>query len=83
MVKVMTLLKRKSGTTLEEFSKHWLDPHAKLVLQAFPQTKRYVQNPFTIAAGQKEPSYDGIAEAWFDDMASWHAAAKFSMGEGG
>ena len=83
MVKVITLLKRKSGITLEEFSRHWLEPHAQLVLNAFPGTKRYVQNPIVSAVGQQESPFDGVAEAWFDDMESWAAAARFSMGEEG
>src|SRR5688500_3072036 len=67
MVKVVAFFKRKPGLAVEEFDRHWGTRHADLV-RRLPGLRRYVQNP-TLASGyrKREPVYDGVAEAWFDD----------------
>jgi len=52
---------------VEEFDRHWSTRHAELV-RRLPGLRRYVQNP-TLASGyrRREPAWDGVAEAWFDD----------------
>ena len=67
MVKVVAFFKRKPGITVEDFDRHWSTRHADLV-RRLPGLRRYVQNP-TLASGyrRREPVYDGVAEAWFDD----------------
>ncbi len=67
MVKLIAFFKRKPGISVEEFGRHWRTRHAELVVR---QTglRRYVQN-HTLLSGytKKEPDFDGVAEAWFDD----------------
>jgi uncharacterized protein (TIGR02118 family) len=67
MVKVVAFFKRKPGISVEEFDRHWGTRHADLV-RRLPGIRRYVQNS-TLASGyrRREPVYDGVAEAWFDD----------------
>jgi uncharacterized protein (TIGR02118 family) len=77
MIKFVFCLRRRSGLSLEEFQKYWLERHAPLV-QQFAETigcKRYVQVHTTAPAfnaelretrGAPEP-YDGVAELWFDE----------------
>jgi len=61
MYKVIGLLKRPDGMSLEEFHHWWLSEHATLV-QQFPGLTRYAIN-LTTSADQR---YDGMAEVWFE-----------------
>ena len=67
MVKLIAFFKRKTGISVEQFQQHWRTTHAGLVVRQ-RGLRRYVQN-HTLASGYRrsEPSYDGVAEAWFDD----------------
>lgn len=67
MLKIVSFFKRKPGVAVEDFDRHWGTRHADLV-RRLPGIRRYVQNP-TLASGyrRREPVYDGVAEAWFDD----------------
>ncbi len=67
--KAIFVLKRKPGTSPEEFHKHWLEVHGPLALK-LPHLRRYVQChtlPSAYAAG--EPIYDGVAQLWFENPA--------------
>lgn len=81
MIKLIALLKRKPGMTLEQFAKRWLDEHTKLSSK-MPGVREYRIN---IAAPHQpddtaEPLYDGTAELWWDSMEAMEAA--FSSPEG-
>jgi uncharacterized protein (TIGR02118 family) len=82
MVKVIALLKRKSGLTREEFKRRWLDEHLKLSSQ-IPDLLGYYVN---IAIDHQpegdgvQPLYDGTAELWFKDIETMEAA--FASEEG-
>jgi uncharacterized protein (TIGR02118 family) len=67
MVKLVAFFKRKAGVSVEQFQNHWRTAHAQLVVRQ-PGLRRYVQN-HTLASAYRtrEPVYDGVAEAWFDD----------------
>ncbi len=82
MVKVMALLKRKNGITLEEFSRYWRETHAPLALKTLPGLRRYVQN-HALRLSKGEPPFDGVAEIWLDDMQSWRDMVAFMGTEGG
>jgi uncharacterized protein (TIGR02118 family) len=74
MLKVMVLLAKRSGLSIAEFRRHWLEVHAPLV-HALPGLRRYVQDhvvsnldiPAAVPLGVE---IDGIAELWFDDEAA-------------
>ncbi len=79
MIKIVGLLTRKDGITHEEFVRHWMDIHAPLA-HAVPGIRRYVQSH--IIGTRTRPDIpetvidvDGIAELWYDDLASSQRAA--------
>ena len=79
MIKVLGLLTRKAGTTHEEFVRHWYDIHAPLA-HAVPGIRRYVQSHITDTRTRPDVpetnvDVDGIAELWYDDLASLQRAA--------
>jgi uncharacterized protein (TIGR02118 family) len=67
MVKVVAIVKRKSGMSVDAFQEHWRTRHAEVVAK-LPGLRRYVQS-HTLPSGYRkgEPAWDGIAELWFDD----------------
>ncbi len=74
MVKLVLLVSRLPGLTIEQFVEHWQDVHAPLVTK-LPPLRRYVQNhPVLEAYGVRGMSHDGWAELWFDDLAALRAA---------
>ena len=80
MVKMITLLKRKPGTSREEFSGYWLHPHGDIIMRTVPGIKKYIQNP-AIIREDREYVYDGVAEGWFDDMDVLRKALKVLQGD--
>ena len=74
MVKIISLLKRKKGMTMEEFSYYWYEKHGPLALAIVPETvmwKTYVQNHAVRLPGGGQPQYDAVAEVTFDDFESF------------
>ena len=78
MLKVIGLLTRKPHLTQEAFVEHWLTVHGPLALMV-PGIRRYVQSH--IVGTRTRPDLpetdvrvDGIAELWYDDLASYEAA---------
>lgn len=66
MLKVITLLKRKPGLTVEAFQSHWRDHHAPLVAN-LPGLVHYVQSHALLQGYTKgELLFDGISEEWFE-----------------
>lgn len=66
MVKVIAIVKRKAGMSVEAFQEHWRTAHADVV-RKLPGLRRYTQS-HTLASGyrKREPAWDGIAELWFE-----------------
>ena len=67
MIKIISVVKRRADMEVDAFQNYWLNVHADIVLRV-PGIRRYVQN-HTLLSGyiKKEPDFDGVAEAWFDD----------------
>jgi len=63
MIKLVTMLKRRSDMTRREFEHRWLYVHAPIAA-VFPDLRGYVLS-FSIEDG--EPQADGVAQLWFDD----------------
>ncbi len=78
MIKSVGLLTRKCGLSHEEFVKHWCEIHGPLA-HAVPGVRRYVQSHI-LAEGTRpdipttDVEIDGIAELWYDDMATMERA---------
>jgi uncharacterized protein (TIGR02118 family) len=74
-MKLIAFFKRKPGLSVDEFQRHWRTRHAELVVRQ-RGLRRYVQNhvlPSSYRA--REAAFDGVAEAWFDDLDSMRALA--------
>ena len=63
MIKLVTVLKRRSDMTRSEFEHRWLHVHAPIAA-VFPELRGYVLS-FSIEDG--EPEADGVAQLCFDD----------------
>ncbi len=73
MYKVVTLLKRRPGLTVEDFQARWRTVHGPLAA-AGPGVRRYVQSHALLQGYAKgELIFDGIVEAWFDSPAAYGA----------
>lgn len=76
MIKIIAMVKRKSGITAEEFSRYWYDEHAPFFRTMIPEAliaekKGYVQNHVVRLASGREPPFDGVAEICFDNLESF------------
>ena len=66
MVKVIAIIKRTAGMSVEAFQQHWRTRHADVVAE-LPGLRRYVQSHTLLAGYRKgEPAWDGIAELSFE-----------------
>jgi len=63
--KLILCLKRKPGTTHEQFVGHWLERHADLVLEHGARVAKYVQNVVDERLSPDAVAYDGFAELHF------------------
>jgi uncharacterized protein (TIGR02118 family) len=59
--KLIGILKRPEGMSIEAFHQWWLQDHATLV-KRFPGLKKYSINLSTTG----DQRYDGVAEVWFE-----------------
>ncbi len=75
MVKLIYVMTRKEGLSVEEFQTHWRETHAPIAA-AIPGVRRYVQCHTLpeLYGSDLNPSYDGAAELWFDDLAAMRKA---------
>jgi uncharacterized protein (TIGR02118 family) len=74
MVKLIVLVKRRPGMSVEEFHRYWREVHGPLAMTT-PSwnryVRRYVQSHTTHDAYERGAApYDGLVEAWFDDQAA-------------
>ena len=76
MIKAISLLNRKPGISLEEFSKHYEEVHVPLAMKHFP-FKRYARN-YIASTDAEQLGFDCITEVWFETMKDCEAAAAFS-----
>jgi uncharacterized protein (TIGR02118 family) len=76
MVKLVYCITRRPGMSLEEFSRYWRDVHGPLG-RRIPGLRRLVQSHRTPHRGDMPaPAFDGMAELWFDDIATLEAARR-------
>jgi uncharacterized protein (TIGR02118 family) len=70
-VTMFAFLNRLPGTERTTFQQYWRDHHGPIAGRV-PGLRRYVQN-HTI--GDRDDSYDGIAQTWFDDLDAMRTSA--------
>ena len=91
MIRIVFLLRRRPGFSLDDFHAYWRDQHGPLV--AFHQTRlgiqRYTQShrlddplndALARARGGMEPPYDGVAELWWESADALAAATAADAG---
>lgn len=92
MIRLVFVLRRKSGLSLQEFHEYWKNTHGPLVASFANDLNilRYVQthtleDPANAAAqqarGDMEPQYDGVAELWWSTEAELEAAMASAAGQ--
>jgi len=74
MIKLVGMMNRKQGMSVQDFQSYWLNVHAPMIAKV-PGMRRYVQShSLPEVYGDFPQAYDGMAEAWFDDMQAYDAA---------
>ena len=73
MVTLISLLRRKTGLTHEEFLTYWRNNHGPLIAasSAARYARRYTQHPR--AAGLGDETWDGVTIQEFDSVEAFHA----------
>lgn len=78
MIKLIALLKRKPGMTMEEFKQRWVEEHTKFSAK-MPGLIDYRIN-IAIDTQEIDIPYDGTAELWWESLEAMQAA--FASPEG-
>jgi uncharacterized protein (TIGR02118 family) len=92
MIRLTFLLRRKPGTTLEDFQTDWRARHGPLVasLATTLRIRRYIQShtlddelaaAMRKARGGMEAPYDGVADVWWESEAALAQAAASEAGQ--
>jgi uncharacterized protein (TIGR02118 family) len=92
MIRLVFLLRRKPGLSLEDFQRYWREEHGPLVaghakhigVSRYTQSHR-VEDPANEAMhrarGGMEPAYDGVAELWWESEEALAAAGNTPAGQ--
>jgi uncharacterized protein (TIGR02118 family) len=79
MIKVVSVLQRKPGMSVEIFQDYWRYQHGAIVSR-LPGLRRYVQSHTLLGGYRKtQPAADGLAELWFDNSDALRALANTSQ----
>ncbi len=92
MIKLVFMLRRREGTTREEFQRYWREEHAELVKRhaELLRIRRYVQThardtdldeALAGSRGSEPRQYDGLAELWWDSIDDLVQAATSEQGQ--
>lgn len=82
MIKLIALLKRQPGMSMEEFKRIWVEDHVFLSAQ-MPGLRGYRVN-IALPTQQEDvptPDYDGTAELWWDSLEDMLAAFKTEIAQ--
>lgn len=80
--KILLLMKRKPGITMEEFKDYYENHHVPLAMKSPSAATRYVRRylepqPHADSGTNEELPYDVVSELWFDDEEAWKATVDF------
>jgi len=92
MIKLVFMVRRREGTTREEFQRYWREEHAELVKRHAEVLgiRRYVQTHATDtdlddalarSRGSEPRQYDGVAELWWESIDDLVGAALSDEGQ--
>jgi uncharacterized protein (TIGR02118 family) len=78
MYKILRMVKRKQGMSLEQFKEYWLTRHAELHRRSLSlcPVRKVVASFSTgeVALGGQEPQFDGMTAVYFDSLQDLGAA---------
>ena len=77
MIKVLSLMKRKEGMSIEDFRRWVYEEHSQLGAQ-FPEIRRYVINAVLPEHG--DGPYDAVNELYFDTVDDFIGALQSHIG---
>jgi len=83
MVKQVVLVKRKQGSSRDEFIRHYEDVYAPLIVKHAPSIKRYVRNYIVSRLDAEGMDFDCITEVWYDSMDGFNRFYEFWRSEAG
>jgi uncharacterized protein (TIGR02118 family) len=86
LVKVIAMVKRKPGMTLQEFVEYWRDKHAPLALSILPKdigVAGYIHNYAIPLEDGSETAFDGIGVLYFDDYDAFMKSNEWFYGKEG
>lgn len=71
MIAAISMMRRRADISLEQFRRHWLDPHGVMTAE-LPGVRYYIQSHCLDAPGTnalaRELAIDGFPELWFDSL---------------
>jgi len=70
-VKAFYPIKRKTGSTHEEFVRHWREVHVPKAARHHPGMKRYTQNVVERRLSATGDDWDGFTEGWYPEHADY------------
>lgn len=77
MVKLVSLMKRKEGMSLDEFRSWAINDHSPIG-KSFPNIRNYRIS--ILRSDQAETEFDGVFELWFDSVEDLQAALDSEVG---
>jgi uncharacterized protein (TIGR02118 family) len=83
MYRVHIWLKKKEEQSSEEFRDHWLEHHAPIARDGYPNLRSYVVSVVTGAPRGQEPIYDGVAELSWESRDDFAADMKTDAARAG
>lgn len=83
VLKAIALLKRKEGTSRQEFIDHYEQVHAPLIIRNSVGLVRYVRNYVIVGEGGPEPEFDAITGLWYRDRKAFEASMALRNTEAG
>jgi len=76
VLKLVYCITRRQGMSVDEFSRYWRDVHGPIG-RRIPGLRRLVQShPIPDPDPVGPPTFDGVAELWFDDLAGLRTARR-------
>ncbi|HKN00216.1 MAG TPA: EthD domain-containing protein [Candidatus Binataceae bacterium] len=74
MVKIVYCISKLPHLSDDKFHRYWREVHGPIASR-IPGCRKYVQShAIHRALDNRQPSYDGVAELWFDDWQALEAA---------
>jgi uncharacterized protein (TIGR02118 family) len=71
MIAAISMIRRRADIGLDQFHRHWLDPHGVMTAE-LPGVRHYIQSHCLAGTGTnalaRELAIDGFPELWFDDI---------------